>query len=805
MEGCGERTSLNPTFLYLAAIFALAVWSARKTAARIDWRVASTIYAIVLAVMFQPLVLDTVMLPLDFLERIHPWQRDVVVHNPEMNDIPLQIVPWAHLVRESWMQGEVPLWNATALGGYPLLANAQSQALSPLRALGFPLSLGHSFALEAGLKLLISLWFTFVVVRRLGARDLHALIAAAVWSLSSAVTIWINFPMASVLCFLPAVWLGVDLLFERRSFSRYLFLSLVFTMLLLGGHPESAAHIVLIAGVYLLFLWSRSGLREGLRSTLAVLASGITSILLSLPFLLPFLEALPFTKRMAMLGTGGGWPESFHPQYFLISLQPLFFGSIRDQTAWGPAHSEVLMNFAGLAGVAGAFAGLWLVTRREGRGLAALLLALGLVTTLVAFDFPLISTLFDEIPPFSIAQNSRLRFVYCWVAALLLGLALSRLSKGDRRPMLFGAMAALVALISMYAYYWLTVPEIIGRSISMGWMGIPVALSAVWLALRPGRLPGTILLVLVVAELATFFHHRNTIVESALVYPKPPILEELDRLMAEDTLVPVRITGQGNVLFPNTPALFDLQDIRGHDPMASADVIGMLRVFTGYTSDQYFGTIQRFDHPLLDFMNVRWVLTAPNGSLDPATFRAVYEDPTGRIWQNVQAMPRFFSPRHTHMIDDDSERIERLLTLEDWRNAAVIQRIHSSMIETVHDDIFGPTPDQTRETEVRILSSSPRRYELEIDAARWSLIASSLPLFPGWRIWDDAGKELKVHEINEGFIGFLAPPGVTRVEVRYRPLSFYRGLQLSTLTILAVLLVGLFRRVRDRRRRTESG
>jgi hypothetical protein len=68
-----------------------------------------------------------------------------------MNDLAMQIVPWAHQAREAWRSLHFPIWNALSGCGYPLLANGQSSAMSPLRLLALPLPLGYAMTAEAAM------------------------------------------------------------------------------------------------------------------------------------------------------------------------------------------------------------------------------------------------------------------------------------------------------------------------------------------------------------------------------------------------------------------------------------------------------------------------------------------------------------------------------------------------------------------------------------------------------------------------------------------------------------------------------
>src|SRR5687767_7610904 len=143
------------------------------------WRVAGFFYVVVFIFLRDALIRDVVNLPADFLRILPPWSELTRDHRPinsEINDVILQIVPWAHQVRESWRSFELPLWNHMSGSGYPLLANAQSSALSLLRILAVPLSLGYAFAAEAAMKILMALTFTFLFCRRRGYSEIASII-----------------------------------------------------------------------------------------------------------------------------------------------------------------------------------------------------------------------------------------------------------------------------------------------------------------------------------------------------------------------------------------------------------------------------------------------------------------------------------------------------------------------------------------------------------------------------------------------------------------------------------------------------
>jgi hypothetical protein len=796
---------LNPTFLYVAFIFFGAVWLWNRWSHPLPWKVAALFYLLVLGFLFRPMVLDTVGLPVDYIQTLQPWKTDLQSKyeplNPELNDLPLQIVPWAHLVRESWKSFEAPLWNDAATSGYPLLASAQSAALGLLRLLSLPLSLGNAFTFEAAMKLLLALCFTFLFMRTRGAGAAASIVAAISFGFSSAMLVWLNFPLGSVIAFLPATFFGIELCFRRQSWPEYLFLTIVFSQILLHGHPESAAHIVFASSLWVLFRLLVTRSRHDLRAIGCICLSGISALLLSSPFLLPFFEALPYTLRFESLQHAPGATAQFHPRTWVTLIQPSFFGSVREGTAWGPAHAEVISGFAGIFAVA-AWVGLLvdLIRRRRWLHADVFFLAAAAVLLLISIGAPVISHLFESLPLFSLAANSRLRFVVCFFLAILAGRLVQIVEEGHRAPAITGLVVALVLLLLPFGLYAPTGDPLAhaARTTLPGLLVLLLAIAGISWRMRPPLLGGA-LSALILLELCTFGIPWNPVVPREMMYPSTPLIERLKELVSEDEMQPARITAIGATLFPNTSAIYGFQDIRGHDPMASARLLGMLRVFTGYTSERYFGFLPAVTHPYVDFLNTRYVLTSVVEQIDEPGFELVYIGEDGRIYRNHEAIPRFFAPRHIHMEFEDEPRIRMLLDLEDWRNAVVIKRIHSSLIHTVFDDVFGETPDRVPTAKVEIVKSSPRTHLLRVEAVRWSLVASSQPVFPGWRIYDGKGEELKLVEVNEAFIGFFVPPGTTSVRIEYRPRSYYNGLWLAGVMLLLIGAWPWVMRLRARR------
>ena len=295
----------NASWLLVAAVYAAAVWLTRRAGIGLPRRVALLFYLLVLLFLREPLTRDSVNLPVDFLRTLPPWShltRDHSAYNGEMNDLVLQIVPWAHQARESWRSLEAPLWNHLSGAGYPLLANAQSAALSPLRILALPLPLGQSFAAEAAMKILIALTFTCLFCRRRGYGEIASAAGAIAFGFSTVIVVWLHFPMGTAAAYLPAALYMVDLIAERRSYGRVVFAAALWASILFSGHPETAAHTFFISLLYVLWIaFVERRVAAPFRFIGALCLALVLAAMLAAPYLAPFAETLTKSKRYSEL------------------------------------------------------------------------------------------------------------------------------------------------------------------------------------------------------------------------------------------------------------------------------------------------------------------------------------------------------------------------------------------------------------------------------------------------------------------------------------------------------------------------
>ncbi len=789
---------MNPTWLYVLAIYAFAVWFARRRGVELPWHVAAFFYALVLLFLFRPMTQAFVNVPVDCLKRIPPWALLVRHHqslNGSLNDISQQMLPWAHQVRESWKSLQVPLWNPRSGSGYPLLANGQSGAFSPLRLIALPLPLGYSFTAEAAMKLLIALTFTYLLCRRRGYSDLASTIGAVSFGFCSFLTVWLHFPHTTVACFLPAVIYAVDLLAERRTWRRFVFAAVIWVILLFGGHPETAAHIFSIA--LMLVVWMvaierrfATG-RDALRFVVALCGALAVAALLASPFLAPLAEAITRSQRFQQVRVTPPDPHPFSDfQSQVILFQPHFYGDVPVEPGWGPEVAESISGFAGILGVAGLLAILlnaW--ATRQFRSREIFLVVATVIVLGIILGWPVIGTVFHAA--LSMAANARMRLVLCLLLALQ-GAAFVDLVEKRRSHAaliaLFVVSLVFLALMRLtdFPAEWQRDGALLGIFPSMVVMAIAAFAAIATQRFRFATM--TLLLAMVVTELWAIGINWNPTLPEREMYPRTPLITALEKLRDAAPPASFRIVGVGPFFFPNTSAIYGLDDIRAHDPMANGRYLGMLRLLAGYTVEDYFAMWKSVDTRILDYLNVRYVVMPPNEEMrDQERYRLVYDGKDGRIFENQDVQPRFF-PIHAVLLEFRAEKfVQRLTQQEDWTHEAVLQGLDVEN-DRERTDLLAPRPPSSPDATLRMTSAAETDYRMTVDAPRYSMIVSSIPWWPGWRV-ERNGERADAMQVNGAFVGFVVRPGTTNVRVCFDSSTFNYGALTALLTLAALVVL----------------
>ena len=815
---------MNWAWIHVGAVYAAAVYLARRAGVDLPRKVALFFFAVVLVFFFKPLTQDYVASQEDILNTLPPWTfvvDDKEAINDEMNDIPLQHTVWGYQARESWKSLRVPLWNQYAGSGYPLLANGQSSAMSPIRLINLPVPTRYFMAAEAATKILIALTFTFLFLRGRGFAEMASVIGACVFGFGGFLHAWLHFPHVTTAVWLPAVLYLIDRIaqfipredagssgapavheagpghprsrvFAREKLGLFAAAAFVWATILYGGHPETASHIFFLSLLYLIWIVFVEK-RTTWRAFLTLGGAMTVAAMLAAPFLLSFLEALPKSQRYAALKVMPYEAAAMPYVDFdcmIVLFQGHFFGRAPFEKPWGPIVAEPIGGFAGILGFIGFFGLIaHIVHRRKWRS-AEMFFVLATVMVFGVIDgWHWLGELVHAVLP--VVAHARFRLLFIMLMAIQAAAVMDLTIRGERVPMIAGAVVVAGMLVALFTLHHFPDDARLMTSLLTTGRSVIVLVCAVLAMTRWRQWALLGLLVGVMNELWPVSRNWNPPLPGDKFYPETPYLRAVvglkDRHAAND---PFRVVGIGPMVYPNTNAMFGIEDVRAHDPMSYDRYMGFLRLTADYKTgpENYHPWYENANASVLDFLNVRYMWVDPWFTItDLDRWKLIYKSGDGRIYENRRPLPRFFAVRNVIIEFRDLQFIERLKNHNDWANTALLDELKLET-QQMHDDFFHPRPESSPNAVAKIVDAAPTSYRVSVNAPRWSLVVSSVPWWPGWKVVRN-GKRVDPIRVNGAFLGFAVPPGASDVKVYYSPWTWWVGvwLALGGIGVLGVL------------------
>jgi len=335
----------------------------------------------------------------------------------------LYFYPYWEYRAQSLLAGRLPLWNPYLFMGAPFLANSQAGVLYPFNWPLIFFSAPVAVKISLTLHLLLAAGGTYLFARRaLHQSSLAAVLAAVVFALGGYLTAQVeHVNQLQGLAWFPTLLLAIHhTQSSKHTLHAYCVLSMVYSLILLTGHTQSAFIALTGALLYILFTCSPLHLFTSapkLSSAFRFLPFAIAfclSLLLASAQLLPTLELSQNSLR------GGGLPLR---EALSFSLDPRLIGR-----ALLPSYSRSLFSefvaYSGVIGLALSVASrCWTTPARRAMlalGVVGLLGALGVYNPLYA--------LLANFPPFNLFRvPARWLFLLAFGGALLAGAGLDEL------------------------------------------------------------------------------------------------------------------------------------------------------------------------------------------------------------------------------------------------------------------------------------------------------------------------------------------------------------------------------------------
>ncbi len=286
-----------------------------------------------------------------------------------------------------------------------------------------------------------------------------------------------------------------------------------------------------------------------------------------------------------------------------------------------------------------------------------------------------------------------------------------------------------------------------------------------------------------------FFTH----VDADLVAYETPAIEFLQQ---DDDLFRITTLNSGDekTLNANMAMIYGLYDIRGYDSIISKQYVNYMSLLSPQFELDYnriapltTDYLEALDSPLLDALNVKYVLTAADRTIDNENYQLVYDGEI-RIYENLDAMPRAYLVSNAVIVNNE-EGLETALLNLDPKTTVVLEGQPDMVIEA-SETVGQVTHIDYTANEVTIT--------VHTDAPSYLVLADTY--FDGWKAYireagctntDDCETELGIYRANGNFRAVTVPAGEYVIRFKYSPMTIKIGLYVTFVALVILLLAFL--------------
>jgi hypothetical protein len=737
-----------------------------------------------------PVLAGYVPIPAEIVLFFPPWDGLFQgccesVHHAEMGDLMTQVYPWRTALNSALSLRHVPLWNFQYLMGAPYEAMPQSALFFPLNWLYAIFSAPLAWSLLFIIRPALTAVSTAIFVRRLGASNAAALISGLTFGLSGSIMTWGGWALADSAMWLPFLFLSVHWLRDRPSAASIALAAAAFTLPVLGGQPEVAFQMTVLATLYAAcraFPWtSRSP-----RYLAAFAVAGLLALCLAAVQLLPAWEWIHLI------------PRSLAFRFRHIPTSKIIAFLSRD--IFSPSNVDGItvperFAYVGFFAVAALpFAWLWR-SRRDVLYFAAILFfCLSMV-----YGWEPVYSLSKYVPILSGLPNWRFIIGADFAVVVLAGLAISALEsrcvrkESESKPaLLIGALltgAAACALMVARATGHTAIPYYLTAVLL-----IP-ALALILLA-KAGKLQVSSFVlcaaVLVTADIFTFGYGRLPFYKPETIFPANATFDFLRQHAGAAWRVgSVDLTYGSNFELP-----YGLSEASGYD--FATDRVAR---FMGAFSSDRTGFRLESDHLIaapkgaLALTGVRYFITtaATNGAsrlaATPSRFRKVMEGGMTQVFENLDAMPiAFFVPGDGIDVVGNDDAQYRAVQAPDFdpRRGVITPN------PVAH---FSGVRASASSSTVESVSRGLNEMRFTAAADRDGLLVFDETYYPGW-VAEVDGSPAPLIRADYAFMAVPIAQGRHDVRFRFAPPLVRTGGWMSAIAALLVVII-LVVRARD--------
>jgi hypothetical protein len=753
---------------------------------------------------------------------------------PFFRDLVTYFYPIRFSVAEAFKAGELPLWDSHMATGFPIMAGFQSAVFYP------PSIVYYLFPFFSAIQ------FTFVFHYALAATGSYVLFrswkSSVYVSLIGAILFTFGGTMVSLTNLLnhfqSAVWLPWVIYFWERAVGTRRWkdiaaFSMVALCQILAGSPEIFLLSIGLVVLDTFRLYREEQMRGLFRVSAILLGSGCIILGLGMLQFLPTAELIMQSRRDQPIPPSEAFSWSLRPASLIGLLLPTLEAdaalSIGLRLLLTDGVPFLLSQYVGVIAVLGSCC--WFFTA----GTKERAITLALIGTSLLFAFgsytPVYPFLYDWV---SVLRIVRFPEKYCYLTfALLVFTAVRGLRQidGDEKSQTLWVTASSILAAWLMAYVTFRIqPQLLAdlvqsRNPAEASLGLnPATIAAILvnvekqiavsltLALlfglnRAGVLRGMLLRPLLVLtvflDLSSankplhFLRDENVVQSAARIMVQPPA--DHGRVFyypPGDNLHPsfMRVSGiltyeKGteialNNLLPNAGMLYGFEYFQDLDALGRRSYSDFLIFINSLPADRR--------GKLLRAVNVKHVVAFH--SLEVKGLELVREFPEhySKLYEVTDAVPRAYVAARAIYDLDPKSTLERMSSdsFDPLRDVVLDVPIHSETKGIFHG-----------KAGIKLYENN--RVQINAQLSEPGVLVLTDAFHPGWKVFVD-GKEQTIRRANYLFRAVELPAGNHRVEFVYDPISFKRGLVISSLTLALLITVPLVGWLRRRAALTQS-
>lgn len=791
-----------------------------------------------------------------FLEADH----DASIHNALIADVLVENYAWKRFQRSALAAGELPLWNPHTFCGHPLYATGQASTFYPFNLIFMIVPLPYAYVVFIWLHLLLGGVFTFLFIRRVGVGGFGASVGGVIFAMSGFFAVRFIWPMLlGSAIWLPLMLLWIDATARPRAIRDKLrgvgLGALLFAQPILAGFFEIAFYAFVACGMYTVYHAIRLKKRSCGVFLVKVASVTLLAVLIASPQLLPFFEVMGRNIRAGQGDYAQATAAALEGRELINLVVPDAWGNPArhegfnlTERAYEPIRTRdradfqffgdvsVGKNYVSLGCYFGVLSVLWAaMSFGVGDRECWFFRVLFAVAILFALGTP-VYRIFYHLVPGAEQVRTPYRWMYlatfagCYLAAVGAQRWFNRFesaaTSATRIASLAGVGLAMLGVVAVVVLLYVPGPLerwaerfLADNPRARSTFNAPAELAGLqWI--NAARLSGLLLIAtvctglayarrwsvrgrfvcslsamtLLAFDLGQATYGFNTHGDPAVLDRTPTILQDIQ---AEPGPFRIARYGPRDVLPPNLPTLYGLQDVGGYDSIVLSDYAAFIGAIEypkllPYNKVTGFERKASLDSPLLPLLNIRYLLATR--SLKHPDWRRVGREGKALVYRvrREKELPRAFFV----------EKVESVASLDD-----ALQRLKSGEIDVTETAIVETTPE-TAAALVDPPNNDPiqraivTKYgnssvQIETDATRRSLLVLCDAFYSGWRAYVD-GNRADVLCTNGIFRGVSVPAGRHVVVFRFQPPSFRIGVALCAVVLATLAVVAVARCVRRR-------